>query len=406
MKRTLFAWALLIAIATLWSCRDDESTGIDAYTKQTILVYMPWSGTNSNSGLYHAFLDNLDSIESAIKAKKGLADSRLVVFISRSATQSELYEVTYENAQCKHTPLKTYQGADYTTAAGLARIISDAKDMAPALNYAMIIGCHGTGWPPKDAWQNYPNNAKQYLFDTRQSTPRPIPTRFFGSVADMHFATDIDVLAEAIKLSATQMQFILFDDCYMANIETAYALSDVTNFLIASTSEVIYIGMPYATMWSSLASATPNYAKALSAFYDFYSKYTVPCGTLSAIDCREVKRLAAIMQEINRIHTFDTSLLDSIQILDGFKQGIFYDLGDYVTHLCTNKALNEQFQQQLSRVIKGKVHTDSIYSYLYTNEGGKKIAVKTFSGLTISDPSQHIVVRRSADKTGWWKATH
>lgn len=47
------------------------------------------------------------------------------------------------------------------------------------------------------------------------------------------------------------MEYILFDDCYMSSVEVAYELKEATRFLIASTSEMMAYGMPYATVGSS-----------------------------------------------------------------------------------------------------------------------------------------------------------
>ena len=55
-------------------------------------------------------------------------------------------------------------------------------------------------------------------------------TRFFGSVDDMSLAINVNTLAQAIADAGMKMQYILFDNCYMANVETAYELKDVTNF--------------------------------------------------------------------------------------------------------------------------------------------------------------------------------
>jgi hypothetical protein len=32
--------------------------------------------------------------------------------------------------------------------------------------------------------------------------------------------------------------------------------------------------------------------------------------------------------------------------------------------------------------------------------------IETFSGITISDPSQNNVAMKGKEKTSWWKATH
>lgn len=388
------------------ACSKDNDTDTEQYNKQTILVYMPWSGDKENEGLYPIFLENIDSIQSGIKAQNGLKNSRLLVFLSKSATQSELFEISYHNHKLQHIPIKTYNGNDYTTVKGIAQIINDTKTTAQALNYAMIIGCHGTGWTYKEHWQNYPYYAKPYLF-TRTQQPQKTPrTRFFGSVNDYHnYATNIEELAKGIALTHTKLQYIMFDDCYMANIETAYTLKDVTNFLIASTSEIMAIGMPYAQMWSSLNSATPKYDDIAKHFYNFYSKYDTPCGAIGVIDCRQVEPLAHIMKDINQRYTLDESVRDSLQILGGFSPTIFFDLGSYVDHLCENKALKEQFMQQLNRVVRSKSHTKEIYTALGLIPQNF-IPIKTFSGITTSAPSLHVTVEKGRKNTAWWKATH
>ncbi|MBQ9636872.1 MAG: hypothetical protein IJV36_03110 [Prevotella sp.] len=415
MKKILSAIAIGVLALIVGAC-NDEAIDISTVNQQTVLVYMPWSGSGSKAGLYQNFLDNLDSIEVAIERKGGLDKSRLLVFISESASSSRLYEVTYENKEIKHRDIKTYSGHDYTTAGGIAQILNDVKKTAEALNYAMIIGCHGTGWTHIDDWQDYPNNAKsqQPTPSSVGETPWPAKlnddsspyeqTRFYGSVSDMSYSTDVETLAEAIRLASLHMQFILFDDCYMANAEVAYELRDVTNFLIASTSEVISIGMPYADMWASLATPTPNYGTAVSAFYNYYSDYSTPCGALSAIDCRQMEALADVMKQINEHYTLPDSLLESIQLLDGFNVPIFYDMGDYVEKLCTDPYLYEKFSAQLAKTVVSKASTSRVYSFLYVIP--QFITVETFSGITISDPSPSPVAERGKTKTSWWKATH
>ena len=123
----------------LLSC-GSESEDVSSVNQQTILIYMPWSGSESHSGLYPNFKQNLDSIESAIKNRKGLGKTRALIFISESASTSKLYEIRYEENACKRELLKTYTGRDYTSAEGIASILTDTKNAAEALNYALIVG--------------------------------------------------------------------------------------------------------------------------------------------------------------------------------------------------------------------------------------------------------------------------
>lgn len=412
MKRHILYFLVLLVAALSASSCTEEGTDTDSINKQTILVFMPWTGTASgNQSLYPYFKQNLDSIESSI-VKAGQMDGRALVFLSSSATKSTLYEITLVNHKIQHTQIKEYTGNSYTTTDGITQLLNDVKSNAYALNYAMVVSGHGMGWTYKDDWTNYPYSAKPKRnangFNLGTSNDIPYyPTRFYGSVDDINnYATDIETLEAGIRNSGLKMQFILFDDCYMANVETAYQLKDVTNFLIGSTSEVMVQGMPYQTMWTALASPTPSYTTSTDAFYKFYSNYTPPCGTLSVIDCRQMDKLAELMKLINAKFKFDSNKLDSIQVLDGFSKSIFYDMKDYVDSLCTDKDLQNDFNSAFNQATKSTVHTDSIYSAINPFEGGQFIKLKRYSGITISDPSINSVALKGKERTAWWKATH
>ena len=111
------------------------------------------------------------------------------------------------------------------------------------------------------------------------------------------------------------------------------------------------------------------------------------------------------MKYINSKFTFTTSLRDSLQVLDGFNTTLFYDMGDYVTRLCTNNELLSDFKKDLKDAVKATSHTDSLYSLIYSHSP-RYIKVKRYSGVTISDPSTNPVVTRGITKSAWWRATH
>lgn len=202
------------------------------------------------------------------------------------------------------------------------------------------------------------------------------------------------------------MQYILFDVCYMGNVETAYELKDVTNYLIASSSEIIAKGIPYRSMWSYLNGTTPNYSSLVNGIVNFYKNSTTPYCNMAAIDCRQLDALANVMKEINQKYTFDTTIpLDSIQPLDGFLPHLSFDMAVYVDSLKPSGYLKEQFSNQLKKTVKAAAHTDCAYTAL-RQYPEVTIKIKNYCGLSISDPSQHPVAIRGKEKTGWWKATH
>ncbi len=403
-KSGLASFASILACLLFFtSCYNEDSTNVNDINKQTVIVFMPWTGNDAGSqGLYHNLQQNLDSIEYAIVANKGYS-GRLLVFSSTSANASSLYEVTYKSGAISHTVIKTYQGTDYTTSAGIAQIINDVKDNAYALNYAMIVGGHGCGWTYADDWAQMQAKAKSPLAANNHPSTYPT-TRFFGSNTPGTHAIDVETLAQGIGQAGIKLQYLLFDNCYMANAETAYELRNATNWLIASTSEILAQGMPYVSMWSYLSSSTPSYQNITNTFLKFYSNYSTPCGTLSAIDCRQMDALANIMRNINSHYTLDESLTDSLQTLDGYSTSIFFDLSDYVEHVCPNATMLSDYEAQIKRTVPYAVATDTLYSYLYDHP--VYIPVEKFSGITISDPSRNVVALKGKKNTSWWKATH
>lgn len=420
MKQFVYGFIFaIVSIIGLGSCTE-EAFDIDKVNKQTILVFLPWTGGNSSIGLTEDLSKNIDSICAGIKDKKGLNNTRVLVFFSKNANNSTLFDLTYNDVtkEVSRTPIKTYEGSAYNSANGFADILNEVRQNAEALNYALIIGGHGCGWSCADDWINYPNQAKS--FNTQQTLSYDTPfsgiqfgtdpdnptTRFFGSVDRKENSIDLSTLVEGIKQSGIKMQYILFDVCYMGNVETAYELKDVTNYLVASSSEIMAKGIPYRLMWSYLNGTTPNYSSLVNGIVNFYKNSNAPYCNMAAIDCRQLDALANVMKEINQKYTLDTTIpLDSIQPLDGFLPHLSYDMAVYVDSLRPNGYLKEQFSNQLKKTVKAAAHTDCAYTAL-RQYPEVTIKIKNYCGLSISDPSQHPVAIRGKEKTGWWKATH
>ena len=415
IKKLFTLFICMISLAMTFTGCSEEAFDTDSVNKQTILAFYPWTGGKSSTELLGYLQNNIDSICDGIIDRKGLNNSRVLVFLSDKYNHSTLYDLQY-NATTKsvdRVPLKEYEGASYASAEGIADILNEVKTKASALNYALIVGVHGCGWTYASDWSRYPYYARPSVTRPRDNNfsgiqfgpdPNAPLTRFFGSVSLAENAMDISTLAEGIRESGLKMQYILFDACYMSNIETAYELKDVTNYMIASGSEIMAAGLPYRSMWSYLNSSTPNYSSIVSTSVNFYKNSSAPFCNLAAIDCRQVEKLAGVMKDINAENQLQASVnLDSIQHLDGFRPNLFYDLETYVDSLHPSGYLLDQFKSQLKLTIKASNHTDEAYTCIYSSDSFK---IKNYCGITVSDPSQHSVAIKGREKTGWWKATH
>lgn len=424
MKKLFTLFFLFLTLAVGFTSCSGEAEDVDSVNKQTILVFIPWTGSTNSTGL-KSYLDvNIDSIYQGIIDKKGLDDSRVLLFYSDTYDHSTLYDLQYDATKrtVSRVALKEYTGLTYNSDEGIADILNEVKQKAYALNYAMIIGGHGCGWTYADDWENYPNYARPRIGSSTSASantntdnfsgiqfgtdPNKPLTRFFGSVSMRNGSIDIATLANGIKQSGIKMQYILFDACYMGNVETAYELKDVANYVISSSSEVLADGMPYRSLWSYLNSATPNYTSIVSTVINYYQTHNKPYVNVAAIDCRQLDNLASVMKEINNQYTLDASIkLDSIQPLDGFSPHLFYDLKVYVDSLHPSGYLLSQFNTQLNATVKSAESTDYVITALNPNRT-EYIRIKSYCGMSISDPSLHSVAIKGREKTGWWKATH
>jgi hypothetical protein len=390
--KSYLRFVLLIIITGITVSCDESKDIIEEYNQKTLIMYMPWS-----DNLTAYFYQNIADMEEAVRTY-GLDKERVIVYISTSETEGEMFEIKYLNDGLTERPIiKQYTDLQLTTTNGIAEILNDAIAYAPAKKYDLVIGCHGMGWLPVSRAENLIRTRELWHYDYET----PFLTRYFGGTSSST-QTDISTLADAISRTGVKMEFILFDDCYMSSVELAYQLRNVTDYLVASTCEVMAYGMPYAKMGRYMFGTT-DYEMMCQEFFDFYDSYSImPCGTLAVTDCSQLDNLADIMRAINQAHQFDESQLDDLQKLDGYTPTIFYDLGDYVDHLAQGDySLLRQFDEQLDRTVIYKVHTSSYYAAA----AGGKLPIATYSGLTISDPSTS---KRAAAKTttDWYLATH
>ena len=230
-------------------------------------MYLPWS-----TDLTSFFYQNIADLKSII-GQNILKNERVLVFMCTA--KATLYELSYEKGAAVQKALKSYNypTPSYTTAEGITSILNDVQTYSPAKRYAMIIGCHGMGWIPVSR-SNHAVACKQsktlgiweYTYDTSLRRQRI-------QVSDGYYYTCRRNIERRIEV-----EYILFDDCYMSTVEVAYDLKNVTSHLIASTSEIMAYGMPYDKIGQYLIGNI-DYEKICDGFYSFYSNYVTPCGT-------------------------------------------------------------------------------------------------------------------------------
>ena len=387
--------ALLMLMATSWlsACHDDipddlAKTRTATPQERTIIMYLPYSGSGSND-LYPFFEQNILDVEQSIKQAGGLGTNNLYVVIAdHSPARVYLYRVRMEGTECVHDTIKRYDYPRLMDAQWITRVINDVRSISNTPKYAMLVGCHGNGWlPPKD------NVARA-------------KTRWFGGPG---YAISIADFAQGIQQAGIKLEYLVFDDCYLSCAEVAYDLRNATNTLIASTSEVMAAGMPYAKVFQYLAAPQPNFGQLVNDYIAYYQSTATPYATIGVINTQYIQPMAQLMRQVNATCTWNTANNYLLQDLDGsyFSPTVYFDFGSYARALFgSNLALYSQYRVLMAQLVPYKGNTAYIY-----NASGTKTLVNEFSGITISDPSvntgqygYHVATLKM--QTAWWAASH
>ena len=402
MMKLLTRYILLLftACAMFISSCGKHSNDKEKVTPQTIIVYL--SGTSLN----WAFNINVQDIETALQQNiKG--DSRVVVVWQNGvAKKAEAIELCYDNGHITRQPLAEYDLSNTMSKDDLSYIFNDVMRLAPASAYGLVIGSHSWAWIPFDDYDQIRSNGLSKSAYARlrimEELPRHLQTRFIGDPNGAN-RFDITTLAEAIQATGKQFEYIIFDACFMANVEAAYELRNSTKYIIGSACEIMGNGFPYAkTLPHLLKNGGRSYdlAEAARSYHEHYKNTLKYSGTIALINCSQLDALAMTMKEVNKSLSEEYDR-HSLQTYEGGTNHIFFDLGDYVDKVCTSNEAKSKFKAQLDKCVPTKFTLDTFWStYIHSDH----YPITSFSGMSTSAPS--ILFRDSYSQTAWYKATH
>jgi len=378
-----------------------------AIAPQTIVVH--FVGT----ALGHYFNGNISKMLEALNNNTQGA-SRVVVVTTDSTTDATLYELRYDkflNKAVKEQVKELSLSTPYN-AAQLTSILGEALAFAPAEQYALIIGAHGHGWTPKNFTSTSQQLRKMGMVDLSLLWQKPEGglTRHIG---DNGYTVQYDIseIATAIESNNIQLEYLLFDSCFMGNIETAYELRNATKYIVGSPCEVMGAGFPYDKVMPYMLTdggRSYNLDKVCSEYVEHYrngSGVGIRSACVALTHTAELEALAAAVKAVNNAPIKSNFSIDKVQIYDGLNSAYnpvhtFYDLGDLVEQSCDDAEVVATFKTQLSKCVTSKYHTDTFFS----DYDGKYYTINYYSGITTS-----AMVDLCSDmwqQTAWYKATH
>ena len=409
--RDLFRLFLVgILIFTLPSCSKDKEEPVTPKTPQTLLFY--FVGTDLDQRGNH-LRNNRKAIKAALNYNIQ-GNSRVIIFHQNGQKkQGDIVEMQYKNGLCEETVLSTVTLPDQMTATELGNIFSQMMQFAPADSYSLIIGSHGLGWIPFGA---EPESSVAYMGKDKE-TPilthedlweqgGNVVTRFLGDDNNPENKFNVTALAQAIASTGKKMEYILFDACFMANVESLYDLRHSAKYIAASACEIMGAGFPYMDIVPLMLQnngTTYDLPQICEKYYlDYKDDAFYPSGAVALIDCSQLDALAKAMKAVNSAKHKDYDV-ESLQAFERQDNHIFFDLGDYVNSACDDNAVKEAFNKQLSQTVIKKYTPERFYSaYPWRNSGICEL--ETFCGISTSAPS--ILYRSAYEQTSWYKATN
>ena len=384
------------------------ATGVDisidqlpVEAEQTLIYY--FMGTS----LGRFFDYNIDDTKTAI-ADDILGQSRVICMRQKSRTEAVICELRYDTINgCTELPIDDIEiPSTQLTADDMAAHLRRIIEIAPARRYGLIVAGHSTGWVTKDA-----DNDSPTIFDMRPHLDawRPAPeaeiTRTFG---ESNVKMDIEEIAEGISGAGVEFDYILFDACFMSNIEALYDLRHTTRYILASPCEIMGRGFPYHRTLPHLMAdqgRQSDLVKAAESYWLYYrDEYlgAARCGSIALIDCSELESLADVTRTLLATASDDYNA-SALQTYEGQTPHTFFDFGEFCSAAATDQAALDRFEEQLSRCVVAAYTLPTFYSALGAY-GTYSIDTDVYSGITTSLPSSRY--SDAIRSTSWWKATH
>ena len=376
-----------------------------ALAPQTIIVQ--FIGTALREPYFSSNISKM--IEALSKDIQG--DAQVVILTTDSTTKGSLYELRYDahlGTAVKERITEFTMPTPYNKAL-LESNLRRALEFAPAEKYALIIGSHGLGWVPKDSTHEQALRMRRLGIDPERLWERDANaemTRHLGDRgSDVRY--NVTEVAEAILANNIKLDYLLFDACFMGNIESVYELRNATNYIVGSPCEVMGYGFPYNhIMQYMLMNRGTSYDldKLCSTYVDYYrTNASTPSACVALTNTSELEALAAATKRVNEAAVKSDFSLSNVQYYEGQSVHSFYDLGDMVEQSCADSEAVAAFQAQLDKTVTSRYHTDRFYS-AYGGGGKYYHDINYYSGITTSANVAHYA--DSWQQTAWYKATH
>ena len=367
--------SLLAFLLVLLSCeRDgfDLSLNVGPFNGETRKVMLLY-GAGYNS-LSEDIRDNIDTLKQGWLPGNGRSDDVFLVFSHLTSqyhnykreTAPVLYRLYKSRGDVVMDTLKVWPaGTVVADPAMVHEVFTWVKEEFPAAGYGAVFSSHATGWLP----EGYFSDPARYEGKDRGSSGfvwGAPPKRTFGQEyypgGEKTKEIELHDLAAAIPY---HLDYILFDACFMATVEVAWALKDVTSYVAFSPCEIPAAGLDYRSMTRYLLSSdTPDLKAVCEDYYARYKDDTTYGAAVTMVDCSALDGLAEACRPLFERYRSAIRELDGrqVQVYDreNLHKGylIFFDLKDLLREAGATEAELAGLQKALDAALVYEAHTD------------------------------------------------
>ena len=387
MKHLYIITTLLFSILlTFFSCSKDPKVDPILPTGRTLLVYV---------ALDNSLFGEMDDVHASLREGWGNEDinGTLLLFAdTRRGGNPVLINIKKLNGEVISDTIRTYTNDNSASPELLRQVIADTKLFAPANSYGMLLFSHASGWLPANAFIN-PLKWEAGLDNSSKIGSRSI---FEDNGREMEFHDFVEAIPDGM------FEFIASEMCFMSSVETAFALRNKTDYLLAAAPEVLSPGFEpiYRTSLGLLYKTKPDLEGFAQAFFDYFNglQGEYKSAAISVVKTSEMQALANFTRTVAPELTQDQ--IDAVQHYDRIPPRsssfpyLFFDYRDYIDQVATDAQMNE-LDVLLDKAVIFKRSTPKLIN----------IFIPKHSGLSVYIPQERLPkLNKAYEETDWWKA--
>lgn len=356
MTRVKYILLAVVFVFAFNSCKKHPSDKPEF--NRVVVLYMA-ANNNLSSFADH----NLDALKTGfIPAEK--SKDILVIYQHIQGKSPKLVRLFKDSAgDIKEDIVAAYEDQNSANGDVLKAVLNKINKIFPANEYGLILWSHATGWLPQGYYNSSQNN-------TFFEDPYNNLVKSFGE--DRGVEMELKELKAAIPY---KFSFIIFDCCLMGGVEIIYELKELTDYIIASPTEILAYGFPYSQIMNPLFRSKANLEEACELFYDYYNQQSGvnKSATIALYNTAKLKELATASKVIFDSNRDKIQSLEMSKIQPYFRMNKrwYWDLDNLMSEIATPTQYS-QFKIALNNVVKAKWSTAFFLD----------IQIKSFSGLS------------------------